>query len=58
MGDLEIGLDPDASPPGTTGPVAYRTTEDIHGRVAALVAAGATLQQPPGDGNLLGLREA
>ena len=72
VGGVEIGLDPNAARQGTTAPITYWTTDDIHGRVEALVAAGATLQRPPSDvgggtlvavladpsGNLLGLREA
>ena len=77
VGDVEVGLDPNAarqgatSGPSATGPITYWTTEDLEGRVDALVAAGATVQRPPTDvgggqrvavladasGNLLGLRE-
>ena len=71
-GDVEIGLDPNAARHGTTTPIAYWTTDDIHGRVEALVAVGATVQRPPADvgggmlvavladpnGNLIGLRQA
>ncbi len=69
-GDVEIGLDPSAARQGTTSPVTYWATDDIHARVEALVAAGATVQRPPSDvgggllvavvadanGNLIGLR--
>lgn len=72
VGDVEIGLDPNAARQGGTTPITYWTTDDIDGRVAALVAAGATVHRPPADvgggklvavladtsGNLLGLREA
>jgi predicted enzyme related to lactoylglutathione lyase len=72
VGDVEIGLDPNAARQGTTAPITYWTTDDIHGRVEALVGAGATVQRPPSDvgggklvavladadGNLIGLREA
>jgi predicted enzyme related to lactoylglutathione lyase len=72
VGDVEIGLDPNAARQGTTTPITYWTTDDIEGRVDALVAAGATVQRPPSDvgagtlvavlsdasGNLIGLREA
>jgi predicted enzyme related to lactoylglutathione lyase len=69
-GDVEIGLDPNAGRQGTSTPITYWTTDDIHGRVEALVAAGATVQRAPADvgggllvavltdanGNLIGLR--
>ena len=71
VGDVEIGLDPHPAQ-GAGTPVAYWSTEDIHGRVEALVAAGATVRRPPSDvgggllvavladadGNLIGLRAA
>ena len=71
VGDMEIGLDPNAARQGTTTPIAYWSTDDIAARVEALVAAGATVQRPPADvgggqlvavladadGNLLGLRQ-
>jgi predicted enzyme related to lactoylglutathione lyase len=71
-GDVEIGLDPNAARQGTTSPITYWATHDIHARVEALVAAGATVQRPArdvgggmlvavladADGNLLGLRQA
>ncbi len=70
-GDVEIGLDPNAARQGTTSPVTYWATDDVHGRVEALVEAGATVQRPPSDvgggllvavvadatGNLIGLRQ-
>jgi predicted enzyme related to lactoylglutathione lyase len=72
VGDVEIGLDPNAARQGTTTPITYWTTDDVEARVAELVAAGATVQRPPADvgggflvavladadGNLLGLRGA
>lgn len=72
VGGVEIGLDPNAARQGTTSPITYWTTDDVDGRVEDLVAAGATVQRPPGDvgggqvvavladanGNLLGLRQA
>lgn len=72
VGDVEIGLDPNAARQGTTTPITYWTTDAIDVRVDALVAAGATVQRPPSDvgggkqvavladadGNLIGLREA
>ena len=71
VGDVEIGLDPNGARQGTTTPITYWSTDDIAGRVEALVAAGATVQRPPADvgggqlvavladadGNLLGLRQ-
>jgi predicted enzyme related to lactoylglutathione lyase len=71
VGDLEIGLDPNAARQGTSTPITYWTTDDIEARIAALVAAGATVRRPAGDvgggllvavladadGNLLGLRQ-
>lgn len=71
VGDVEIGLDPHAARQGVTVPITYWTTDDMPGRLDALVAAGATVRRPPADvggmlvavladasGNLLGLREA
>jgi predicted enzyme related to lactoylglutathione lyase len=72
VGAVEVGLDPNAARQGVTTPIAYWTTDDIHGRVDALVAAGATVRRPTSDvgggklvavladadGNLVGLREA
>lgn len=67
-GDVEVGLDP-----SSTGgnPITYWDTDDLDGRVDALVAAGATVQRPASDvggglrvavvadadGNLVGLRQ-
>ena len=72
IGDIEIGLDPNAARQGTTTPITYWATDDIDGRTEALVAAGATVRRPAGDvgggmlvavladasGNLIGLRQA
>jgi predicted enzyme related to lactoylglutathione lyase len=72
VGGVEVGLDPGAAHQGVTTPITYWTTDDIDGRLEALVAAGATVQRPPTDvgggklvavladaaGNLIGLREA
>jgi predicted enzyme related to lactoylglutathione lyase len=72
LGGVEVGLDPNAAQQGATSPITYWTTDDIHGRLEALVAAGATVRRPPSDvgggklvalladadGNLIGLREA
>lgn len=69
---VEIGLDPNGRRQGTTAPVTYWETDDIAGRIEALVAAGATVQRPATDvgngmlvavladaaGNLVGLRQA
>lgn len=72
VGDVEIGLDPNAARQGTSTPITYWTTHEIQVRLDALVAAGATVQRAPSDvgggqlvalladadGNLIGLREA
>ncbi len=72
VGEVEIGLDPNAGRQGTTSPITYWATTDVQARVEALVAAGATVRRPPSDvgggmlvavledadGNLLGLRQA
>ena len=66
--DGEIGLDPN----GKYGPVAYWDVDDLDGKIAALIAAGATLMQEPSevgegltiavltdaDGNSIGLRQS
>jgi predicted enzyme related to lactoylglutathione lyase len=71
-GDIEIGLDPNASARGIEGPVVYWSTPRLEASVEALVSAGATVHQPvtevgggmriailrDGDSNLIGLREA
>ncbi|MFJ8331828.1 VOC family protein [Streptomyces sp. NPDC094437] len=67
----DIGLDPGGHAQGLTGPVPYWHVDDIRGRLAALVAAGARVQQEvrevgggrliasvrDADGNLVGLVE-
>ncbi len=72
VGDVEVGLDPNSARQGTTTPITYWATDDITGRIEALVAAGATVRRPASDvgggmlvavladadGNLLGLRQA
>jgi predicted enzyme related to lactoylglutathione lyase len=66
-GELEVGLDPNA----TGGPICYWDVADIEASVQALVAAGATVDQPAtdvgrglliakvkdADGNVIGLRQ-
>lgn len=68
----EVALDPHGAAKGLTGPVPYWHVKDIAGRVAALVAAGAQVQQEPTDvgggkltatladpdGNVIGLVQA
>jgi predicted enzyme related to lactoylglutathione lyase len=72
VGELEIGLDPNAQAQGFDGPIAYIDTADIQTRVKTLVEAGAEVVQDvmdvPGgqliarlrdaDGNFLGLRQS
>jgi predicted enzyme related to lactoylglutathione lyase len=72
VGNLEIGLDPNAQAQGFTAPIAYIDTADIQSSLKALVEAGAELVQDvtevaPGllitrlkdaDGNFLGLRQS
>ncbi|MEU6476881.1 glyoxalase [Streptomyces sp. NPDC047017] len=41
----DVGLDPNGHGRGMTGPVPYWHVEDIRGRLAALLAAGAELLQ-------------
>jgi predicted enzyme related to lactoylglutathione lyase len=45
----EVGLDPNGHSRGMTGPLGYWHVEDIEGRMARLVEAGATVQQPATD---------
>ena len=68
VGDLEIGLDPNAP---NAGPVAYIDVADIKSSIQEMLALGATLQQDvksvggglliasvkDRDGNLLGFRQ-
>jgi predicted enzyme related to lactoylglutathione lyase len=65
----DIGLDPNGHGTGMTGPVPYWHVDDLRGRLAALLAAGAELLQDArdvgngrliasvkdADGNLVGL---
>ncbi|MFJ8349571.1 VOC family protein [Streptomyces sp. NPDC094153] len=65
----DVGLDPNGRAKGMTGPVPYWHVDDIRGRLAALVAAGAEVLQDvqdvgggrliasarDADGNLVGL---
>jgi predicted enzyme related to lactoylglutathione lyase len=65
----DVGLDPNGHAKGMTGPVHYWHVTDIHGRVEALRAAGATVTQDvkdvgggkliatliDADGNVIGL---
>ena len=68
----EVALDPHGAAKGLMGPVPYWHVDDIAGRVAALVAAGAQVRQEPTDvgggkltatladpdGNVIGLVQA
>jgi predicted enzyme related to lactoylglutathione lyase len=72
VGDLEIGLDPNAAAQGFSAPIAYVDTDDMQSSLKALVEAGAEVVQEPtevggglsvtrlkdADGNFLGLRQA
>jgi predicted enzyme related to lactoylglutathione lyase len=72
VGELEIGLDPNAQAQGFTAPIGYVDTADIQSSLKALVEAGAevvqdVMQVAPGllvarlkdaDGNFLGLRQS
>ena len=65
----DLGLDPNGHNKGMTGPVSYWHVADIHGRVDALKAAGATVTEDvkdvgggkliatltDADGNVIGL---
>jgi predicted enzyme related to lactoylglutathione lyase len=67
VGDLEVGLDPNA----TGGPIAYTEVKDIKSSIQALVEAGAEVVQDPmdvggglliaklkdADGNVVGFRQ-
>ncbi|MDT0472386.1 glyoxalase [Streptomyces sp. DSM 41014] len=44
-GGQDVGLDPSGPAKGLTGAVPYWHVDDIRGRLAALVAAGAEVQQ-------------
>jgi predicted enzyme related to lactoylglutathione lyase len=72
VGELEIGLDPNAQAQGFTAPIAYVDTADIQSSLKALVEAGAEVVQDvmdvgggllvarlkDADGNFLGLRQS
>ena len=62
VGDQELGLDPNGHKQGSNAPLAYLEVTDIHATVAAMTAAGATVQRPPsevGGGKLVAtLRDA
>jgi predicted enzyme related to lactoylglutathione lyase len=45
----DVGLDPNGHAKGMSGPVTYWHVDDVASHVDALVAAGATAQQPPTD---------
>jgi predicted enzyme related to lactoylglutathione lyase len=45
----DIGLDPNGHSRGMTGPVSYWHVDDLRGRLAALLAAGADLLQDARD---------
>jgi predicted enzyme related to lactoylglutathione lyase len=69
IGGQEIGLDPNGHRKGQTGPIAYRSVEDIRKSLELLVEAGAQVHQDvqdvgggkliawvkDADGNLTGL---
>ncbi len=68
----ELGLDPNGAARGLVGPVSFWPVADAAATVAALLAAGATQEQPitdvgggmltavvrDPDGNLVGLRQS
>jgi predicted enzyme related to lactoylglutathione lyase len=72
VGELEIGLDPNAQAQGFTAPIGYVDTADIQSSLKALVQAGAEVVQDvmdvgggllvarlkDADGNFLGLRQS
>ena len=45
----EVGLDPNGHSKGMTGPVAYWQVDDVNESLAALVKAGAEVEQPAND---------
>jgi len=52
----DIGLDPSGHKKGLSGPTAYWHIDDLHGKLAALLEAGATLVsdvQDVGGGRLI-----
>jgi predicted enzyme related to lactoylglutathione lyase len=72
VGELEIGLDPNAQAQGFSAPIGYVDTADIQSSLKALVEAGAEVVQDvmdvgggllvarlkDADGNFLGLRQS
>jgi predicted enzyme related to lactoylglutathione lyase len=72
LGELEIGLDPNAQAQGFAAPIGYVDTADIQSSLKALVEAGAEVVQDvmdvgggllvarlkDADGNFLGLRQS
>jgi predicted enzyme related to lactoylglutathione lyase len=70
-GDVQIGLDPSGDERGMTGATPFWDVEDIRGKVAGLVEAGATIVEgahdvgggllvamlSDDDGNMIGLRQ-
>jgi predicted enzyme related to lactoylglutathione lyase len=72
VGELEIGLDPNAQAQGFDAPIVYVDTADIQSSLKALVEAGAEVVQDvmdvgagmlvarlkDADGNFLGLRQS
>lgn len=71
VGEVEVGLDPNAISQGYAAPIAYIDTDDIQASLKALEAAGAKVVQEPtevapglqvarlqdADGNYIGLRQ-
>lgn len=49
VGEQEIGLDPNGSAQGMTGPVVFWDVDDIEKAAAALVEVGGTLTRPARD---------
>ena len=58
IGDLEIGLDPNAHAQGITAPINYWQVDDIHATLQGYLDAGAQVQQAVksvGGGRLIAL---
>jgi predicted enzyme related to lactoylglutathione lyase len=69
VGDQHVGLDPNGHSTGMTGPLCFWHVDDVHGRVKALLDAGAEVRQDvkdvgggkliasvkDADGNVIGL---
>ena len=58
VGDLEIGLDPNAHAQGITAPINYWQVDDIHSTLQTCLEAGAQVQQAVksvGGGRLIAL---